>query len=88
MKNIEKIAIDTIVSQFQEKYREMIDAAISAKGAVEVAQTNFKKAAGPLVSHAKDAAAILLQDEVSDEAITYFENTIADIIKLPFKAKN
>ena len=69
MKNIEKIAIDTILEQFQAKHAEMISAAISAKGAVELAQSNFKKAAGPLINYAKDSATVLLQDEVSEEAI-------------------
>ena len=87
MKNIEKIAIDTILDQFQSKNSEMINAVISAKGAVELAQSNFKKAAGPLMNYAKDSASILLQDDVSEEALTYFESRMSELIKIPFKAK-
>jgi hypothetical protein len=87
MKNIEKIAIDTILENFQSKNAELISGAISAKGAVELAQANFKKAAGPLVNYAKDSASILLQDDVSEEAIAYFEARMSDLIKIPFKAK-
>ena len=43
MKNLEKIAIDSILQDFENSKREMIDGAISAKQAVEIAQQNFKK---------------------------------------------
>lgn len=85
MKNIEKIAIDTIISQFSTKNNEIIQATISAKAAAETASANFKKAAGPLINMAKESASVLLQDQVSDEAIKYFEERIADTIKIPFK---
>ena len=87
MKNIEKIAIDTMIDQFGQKNTEIIAATISAKAAVELAQQNFKKAAGPLVNYAKDSANLLLQDEVSEDAIAYFENRMSELIKIPFKAK-
>lgn len=87
MKNIEKIAIDTIVSQFSEKYKEMIQTSISAKAAVEAASANYKKSAGPLVNYAKETANLIIQDEVSDEAIKYFEDRISDSMKIPFKVK-
>ncbi len=88
MKNIEKIAIDTIIDQFQSKNAELIQAAISAKAAVEMAQQNFKKTASPVLGYAKDSAAILLQDEISEDALKYFEDRITEIVKIPFKAKN
>jgi hypothetical protein len=88
MRNIEKIAIDTILEQFQSKNAEIINSAISAKAAVELAQQNFKKAAGPLINYAKDSATILIQDDVSEEAIKYFEDRMSEIMKIPFKAKN
>jgi hypothetical protein len=88
MKNIEKIAIDTIIDQFQTKNAELIQATISAKAAVEMAQQNFKKTAGPVLNYAKDSAAMLLQDEISEEALKYFEDRITEIVKIPFKAKN
>ena len=88
MKNIEKIAIDALLNQFIEKYGEMIENAISAKQAAELAQANFKKVAGPLINYAKDSAGILLDDGVSEDAIKYFEDKITEIVKIPFKAKN
>ena len=88
MKNIEKIAIDTIIEQFQTKNSELIQATISAKAAVEMAQQNFKKTAGTVLNYAKDSAAMLLQDEISEEALKYFEDRITEIVKIPFKAKN
>jgi hypothetical protein len=87
MKNLEKIAIDSILQDFQNSKKEMIDGAISAKQAVEIAQQNFKKIAGPLVNYAKEAGNLLLEDEVTDEAITYFEGRMAEIMKIPFSLK-
>jgi nitrate reductase NapAB chaperone NapD len=88
MKNIEKLGIDTLIVQFSEKYKEQIEAAISAKQAVEIAQSNFKKIAGPLVSSAKDLGNELVSDELSDQAIDYFETAIGQIVKIPFKVKS
>lgn len=85
MKNIEKIAIDTIVEKFATQNDEIVQAVISAKAAVEFAQTNFKKTASPLLASAKEAANVILVDQVSEEAIKYLEEKIAEIIKLPFK---
>jgi len=87
MKNLEKIAIDSIIEKFTNSKREMIESAISAKQAVEVAQQNFKKVAGPVVNYAKEAGNLLLEDGVSDEAITYFESRMTEIIKIPFSLK-
>ena len=77
MKNIEKIAIDTILKEFSESKRELIEQMISAKQAVQVAQTNFKKSADPVINYAKDTAASLLQDDISEDAVTYFDNGIS-----------
>ena len=88
MKNIEKIGIDTLVSQFSNKHNEQIEALISAKQAVEIAQGNFKKIAGPLIASAKEVGNELVSDELSDQAIEYFETTVGQIIKIPFKVKN
>jgi hypothetical protein len=87
MKNLEKIAIDSILQQFEESKKEMINSTISAKQAVEIAQQNFKKTAGPLLSIAKESGNLLIQDEVSEEAIAYFESRMAEIIKIPFSLK-
>jgi hypothetical protein len=84
MKNLEKIAIDSILNDFGSSKTEMIQASISAKAAVEMAQQNFKKAAGPLVNYAKEAGNLLLEDNVSEEAIQYFEQRMSEIIKIPF----
>ena len=87
MKNLEKIAIDSLLLQFKEGKSEMIQHVISAKGAVEMAQQNFKKAASPLINYAKETGNLLLEDGVSEEAIQYFEQIISDIIKIPFTLK-
>jgi hypothetical protein len=87
MKNLEKIAIDSILQDFQNSKKEMIEGAISAKQAVEIAQQNFKKTAGPLVNYAKEAGNLLLEDGVTDEAITYFEGRMTEMIKIPFSLK-
>ena len=49
MKNIEKIAIDTIVDAFAIKNAELIQNVISTKAAADMAVANFKKAADILV---------------------------------------
>jgi hypothetical protein len=88
MKNIEKIAIDTILSQFISKNGEIINHFKSAKAAVELAQQNFKKSASPLMSMAHESATVLLQDDVSEEAIKYYEERVTEITSIPFKIKN
>jgi len=87
MKNLEKIAIDSIIENFTNSKREMIQSAISAKQAVEVAQQNFKKVASPVVNYAKEVGNLLLEDGVSDEVITYFESRMTEIVKIPFSLK-
>lgn len=87
MKNLEKIAIDTILNDFSTSKAEMIQHAISAKNAVEMAQQNFKKAAGPLMNYAKESGNLLIEDGVSDEAMQYFEQRMSEIIKIPFTLK-
>lgn len=88
MKNIEKIAIDTVVDHFHAKNLEIVNAVISSKAAVELAQQNFKKSAQPLMNIAKDAIAPLIADDLSEDAIKYMEDRISEIMKIPFKAKN
>jgi hypothetical protein len=84
MKNLEKIAIDSIVNDFANTKNEMIQASISAKAAVEMAQQNFKQTAGPLVNYAKESGKLLLEDGVSEEDIQYFEQRLSELIKIPF----
>ena len=87
MKNIEKIAIDTLIGQFNEKNTELIQNAVSAKQAAEMASANFKKAAGLVLNNVKEISSMLLAEGVSEEALTYFEEKVGEITKLPFKAK-
>ena len=87
MKNLEKIAIDSILQQFEESNKELIESAAVAKRNAEIAQHNFKKAASPLLNVAKESGNLLIQDEVSNEAIAYFETKMAEIIKIPFNLK-
>ena len=54
MKTIEKIAIDQILSVFEDSKKDLINSVITARQAVEVANQNFKKAAGPLMNLAKE----------------------------------
>ena len=84
MKNLEKIAIDTILSEIENSKTEMIQNAISAKSAAELAQQNFKEVATPLVNYAKEARNLLVEDNASDEAMQYFEERMSAIIKIPF----
>ncbi len=88
MKNIEKIAIDTIVEGFATKNQELINNLISMKAAADMAVQNFKKAAAGVNAYAKDAAGPLLDDGISEEAEQYFETKITELTKLPFKIKN
>ena len=88
MKNIEKIAIDTIVDAFAEKNKEIIQNVISTKAAADMAVANFKKAAAGVNEYAKNEAKPLLEDGISEEAEAYFEQRIAEVTKLPFKIKN
>lgn len=85
MKNIEKIGIDTLLDQFNTKYKELIEASISARNAVEIAQQNFKKVAGTLMSHGKDTAALIAEDQLSEDAMKYVEDRLSGIMKIPFK---
>ena len=87
MKNLEKIAIDSLIVEFGQTKGEMINSAISAKAAVEMAQQHFKKTAGPIMNYAKETGGLLLEDGVSDEAIQYFEQRMSDLIKIPFTLK-
>lgn len=84
MKNIEKIAIDSMVEKFQVEKQELIENLVSAKAAAELAQQNFKKAAGPVLTYAKEIGAMLTADEISPEATKYFEDKMSEIVKLPF----
>lgn len=84
MKNLEKIAIDSIIESFSNEKRELIETAITSKSAVEVAQQQFKKIAQPLVNYAKESGNLLLEDAVSEEAIQYFEQRMTELIKIPF----
>lgn len=84
MKNLEKIAIDSLIVEFGQTKGEIINAAISAKAAVEMAQQNFKQTAGPLLNYAKESGKLLLEDGVSEEAIQYFEQRLSELIKIPF----
>lgn len=84
MKNIEKIAIDSMIEKFQTEKAELIQGLISAKSAAEIAQQNFKKAAGPVLGHAKEIGALLAEDEISEEATKYFEGRISEILNFPF----
>jgi hypothetical protein len=88
MKNIEKIAIDTIVEAFANKNQELIQNSISMKAAADMAVANFKKAASGVNEYAKIEAKPLLEDGISEEAEAYFEQRISEITKIPFKIKN
>ena len=88
MKNIEKIAIDSLIEQFSTKNREHIERTLSAKSALEIAQANFKKTAGALTTNARDIATFLIQDDVSEDAIKYFDDSISNIIKIPFTSRS
>ena len=84
MKNIEKIAIDSMIDKFTAEKAELVAQLVSAKSAAEVAQQNFKKAAGPVLTYAKELGALLAADEISEEATKYFEEKMSDIVKIPF----
>ena len=84
MKNIEKIAIDSLVEKFTTEKQEIVQNLIAAKAAAELAQHNFKKAAGPVLTCAKELGAMLIADEISPEAANYFEQKMTDIVKIPF----
>lgn len=84
MKNIEKIAIDSMLEKFAAEKQELVANLISAKAAAELAQQNFKKAAGPVLTYAKELGALLAADEISEEATKYFEERMSDIVKIPF----
>lgn len=84
MKTIEKIAIDQILSVFEDSKKDLINSVITARQAVEVANQNFKKAAGPLMNHAKESLKEI-ESELSDEGVAYFEEKMSSILKVPFK---
>lgn len=88
MKNIEKIAIDTITEFFAVKNGEIIQNAISSKAAADMAVANYKKAAAAVMEYAKDEAKLLLEDGISEDAEAYFEQRMTEITRLPFKIKN
>jgi hypothetical protein len=84
MKNIEKIGIESLIESFSVKNQELVNQLISAKAAAETAQSNYKKAASPILGQVKEIGSSLLADEVSEDAIKYFEEKITDLIKIPF----
>jgi hypothetical protein len=87
MKTIEKLGIDAMLSAFVNKNAEQINALKSAKAAAEMAQVNFKKIAGPIMSVAKAEGQILIDDEVSTDVLEYYEHAITEILTIPFKTK-
>ena len=84
MKNIEKIAIDSMLRAFEEGEALAIDQLSVAKKQVEEAQLNFKRIAGALKSSAQKLGDLLIEDGVSDEAIKYFQEKMQEITKIPF----
>ena len=84
MKNIEKIAIDSMIEKFIAEKAELIANLVSSKSAAELAQQNFKKAAGPVLTYAKEMGLLLAADEITEEATKYFEEKMTDIVKIPF----
>ena len=87
MKNIEKIAIDALTTEFIGKNMTSIESCLSMKAAAETAQANFKKAAQPLLSTANELANSILSDGISDDAISYLEVKLSEALRLPFKTK-
>lgn len=85
MKKVEEIAINAIIEKFKFDNGNDIDSVISAKSAVETAKQNFNRVATPLVNSAKELSNLLKLDDVSEEAMKYFEERMSDTIKLPFK---
>jgi hypothetical protein len=86
MKNVEKIAIESVIKDFMEKYQEMISTVISSRQAVEVAKQNYAKVANPLVNAAKESMGVI-SSEISEEGAAYLEEKLSDVIKIPFKLK-
>ena len=87
MKNIEKIAIDSMVDKFAIDWNEGLKELSRAKTLIEEAQKEFKKVAGPIMTQGKEMGGMLLEDGVSEEAVKYFEERFTELVKIPFVLK-
>ena len=84
MKNIERIAIDSMLRAFEEGEATNIEQLTTAKKEVEEAQQNFKKIASSVKASAQKLGDLLTEDGVSDEAFKYFQEKMQEITKIPF----
>lgn len=86
MKNLEKMAIESIVSKIEVEFTDDVAALTNLKRAFEEAKKNFQVAAGNLVTEVKGLTADIV-DELSEEAATVLETEIATRLGAPFKLK-
>ena len=86
MKNIEKIAIDSLIQTIETELSQDISQMSNFKRQFEEAKKNFQGAAGKLISSAKKSVADIV-DELSEEGIAYLEAEISSKLTVPFKLK-
>lgn len=84
MKNIEKFAVDSIVAKFVETNGPKLEVIEEMRKALEDAKKNYMAAINPLAVQARNAIQEY-KEELSPEALSYYETSIATTIKSQFK---
>ncbi len=86
MKNIEKIAIDSILKSIEDKMGNDVVELTACKARFEEAKKNFQTLAGRLAQDARSLTGEILE-ELSEDGIAYLEKEVSGKLDIPFKAK-
>lgn len=86
MKNIEKMAVDSLASDFAKRNEERVQVLENYKKELDEAKANFMSVAKAMISDAKELASEI-ESELSPEGLEYLEKTFSAIIKVPFELK-
>lgn len=86
MKNIEKIAIDSLLQKLDSEMETDIIQMGEFKKQFEEAKKNFQGAANKLIGNAKNSVKEI-SDELSEEGIVYIESELSVKLTVPFKLK-
>ena len=86
MKNIEKMAIDALLKTLSETKTSEINDLNAAKKAFDDAKKSFQTIANNIMKDVKIVANDIVE-ELTDEAVQYFESEITNKLGVPFKLK-
>ena len=87
MKHIEKIAVESIFNDFKTENAQLIGQCAEAKSLLDAAQSTFKKFISEAFEKAREEGKVLVDEEVSEEALELFTSKVTELFKIPFKLK-